>query len=123
MAWTLDSDRPIYTQIVEIIQRQIVSGIYKPGDKLPSVRDMATVAGVNPNTMQRAYAQLEMSGLIETQRTTGRNVTENRELIQKIQEELATRETVEYVDKMKELGYDTEGIVRLINDVRVEEKE
>lgn len=123
MAWTLDSDRPIYTQIVEIIQRQIVSGVYEAGDRLPSVRDMAMVAGVNPNTMQRAYAQLEQSGLIETQRTTGRNVTENRELIEQVRDELAAKETVDYVDKMKDLGYGTEGIIRLIKDVRVEEKE
>lgn len=123
MAWSLDDGRPIYTQIVEIIQRQIVSGVYQPGDRIPSVRDMATTAGVNPNTMQRAYAQLEQIGLIETQRTTGRSVTENENLIREVREELASQETEGYVDRMEELGYSTEGIIRLIKDVRVEGKE
>ena len=71
MAWNLDSDRPIYAQLLERIQLQIVSGIYAPGDKLPSVRDLAAEASVNPNTMQKAFAELERSGLIETKRTSG----------------------------------------------------
>ena len=62
MAWNLDSDRPIYAQLLERIQLQIVSGIYAPGDKLPSVRDLAAEASVNPNTMQKAFAELERSG-------------------------------------------------------------
>jgi len=122
MAWSLDDGRPIYTQLVEIIQRQIVSGVYKPGDKVPSVRDMATTAGVNPNTMQRAYAQLEQIGLIETQRTTGRSVTEDESLIQEVRKQLATMETGGYVDKMEELGYSTEGIIQMIKEVRVEDE-
>ncbi len=123
MSWSLDDDRPIYTQLVEIIQRQIISGMYKPGDKVPSVREMATTAGVNPNTMQRAYAQLEQIGLIETQRTTGRNVTENENLIREVRKQLATMETDGYVDRMEELGYSTEGIIQMIKEVRVEDEE
>ena len=64
MAWELDADRPIYAQLVERIQKEIVSGKYQPGEKLPSVRDLAAVAAVNPNTMQKAFAELERSGLI-----------------------------------------------------------
>ena len=74
MAWKLDSDRPIYAQILEIIQMQIISGKYQPGDKIPSVRELAADAGVNPNTMQKALSELERSGLILTQRTSGRTV-------------------------------------------------
>ena len=59
MAWELDADRPIYAQLVERIQKEIVSGKYQPGEKLPSVRDLAAVAAVNPNTMQKAFAELE----------------------------------------------------------------
>ena len=59
MAWNLDSDRPIYAQILERIQRQIVSGEYAPGTKIPSVRELAAQAGVNPNTMQKALSELE----------------------------------------------------------------
>ena len=62
MAWKLDNDRPIYAQIVEKIKLRIISGFYQPGSKLPSVRDLALEAGVNPNTMQKAFAELENSG-------------------------------------------------------------
>ena len=89
MAWNLDSDRPIYAQLLERIQLQIVSGIYAPGDKLPSVRDLAAEASVNPNTMQKAFAELERSGLIETKRTSGRFVTEDKNMITQIRTQLA----------------------------------
>ena len=69
MAWELDSDRPIFIQIVERIQMEIISGKYSPGDKLPSVRDLAAVAAVNPNTMQKALTELERTGLVYSQRT------------------------------------------------------
>ena len=70
MAWTLDSDRPIFLQIVERIQTDIVSGRYQPGDKLPSVRDLAAEASVNPNTMQKAFAELERTGLFQADQRT-----------------------------------------------------
>ena len=72
MPWELDNDRPIYLQLMERIQQDIVSGIYKPGDRLPSVRDLAVEAAVNPNTMQKALSELERSGLVYSQRTSGR---------------------------------------------------
>ena len=71
MAWVLEDGRPIYAQLVERLQVQIVSGAYPPGGKLPSVRELAAVAEVNPNTMQKAFAELEKSGLIITQGTNG----------------------------------------------------
>lgn len=114
MAWNLDSDRPIYTQIVEKIQMQIVSGFYHPGDKLPSVRELAAEASVNPNTMQKAFAELERNGLIITQRTSGRTVTEDIEMIKGIQLELAKESIREFFKKMKELGYDKAEIIALI---------
>lgn len=77
MAWELDSDRPIFIQIVERIQMEIISGKYSPGDKLPSVRDLAAVAAVNPNTMQKALTELERTGLVYSQRTSGRFITED----------------------------------------------
>ena len=78
MTWHFDNDRPIYTQLLEQILFLIVSGQYPPGSKLPSVRDLASEASVNPNTMQRALTELERSGLIYSQRTSGRFVTEDR---------------------------------------------
>ena len=89
MAWNLDSDRPIYAQLLERIQLQIVSGTYGPGDKLPSVRELAAEASVNPNTMQKAFAELERSGLIVTKRTSGRFVTEDKDMITQIRTQLA----------------------------------
>ena len=81
MAWNLNADKPIYAQLVEILQMQIVSGQYRAGDRLPSVRELAAIASVNPNTMQKALAELERNGLNNTQRTSGRTVTEDSQLI------------------------------------------
>ncbi|MDD3660181.1 MAG: GntR family transcriptional regulator [Lachnospiraceae bacterium] len=114
MAWNLDSDRPIYAQIVEKLQMQIVSGYYRPGDKLPSVRDLATQACVNPNTMQKAFSELERSGLILTQRTSGRFVTEDIDMIKQIQNTLAKEQIKEFMEKMRELGFDREEIIKLL---------
>lgn len=114
MAWDLDSDRPIYAQLVERIQMQIVSGYYPPGGKLPSVRELAMEAAVNPNTMQKAFAELERSGLIITQRTNGRTVTEDAEMIQRIRQELAKEHVDVFFNRMKELGFSKKEIVELI---------
>ena len=103
MAWELDAGRPIYAQLVERIQRKIVSGQYRPGEKLPSVRDLATVAAVNPNTMQKAFAELERSGLIVTQRTSGRTVTEDTKLIRNTREQLAVGHVRNFMNNMQEL--------------------
>ena len=118
MAWELDADRPIYAQLVERIQREIVSGKYQPGEKLPSVRDLAAVAAVNPNTMQKAFAELERSGLIMTQRTSGRMVTENTELISHTREKLAAGHMRSFIDNMQELGYDTGEIRELLAKIQ-----
>lgn len=114
MAWSLDSDRPIYAQLVERIQMQIVSGGYPPGGRLPSVRELAAEAAVNPNTMQKAFAELERSGLIVTQRTNGRTVTEDEELIKSIRRKLAKEHILFFFSKMKELGFTEEEVYQLV---------
>ena len=114
MAWSLDSDRPIYAQLVERIQMQIVSGGYPPGGKLPSVRELAAEAAVNPNTMQKAFAELERSGLIVTQRTNGMTVTEDEELIKSIRRKLAKEHILFFFSKMKELGFTEEEVYQLV---------
>ena len=123
MAWNLDSERPIYAQLVERIQMQIVSGQYPPGGKLPSVRDLAAVAAVNPNTMQKAFAELERSGLIITQRTNGRTVTEDENMIRQIKAELAKEHVDTFFMKMKELGYTEQEAVELLKKKYEGEKE
>lgn len=114
MAWELNADRPIYAQLVERIQMQIVSGYYPPGGKLPSVRELAAVAAVNPNTMQKAFAELERSGLIVTQRTNGRTVTEDADMINGIRRSMAENHLETFFLKMQELGYSRQEIKELI---------
>jgi len=121
MAWDLKNDRPIYAQIVERIQLQIISGFFKPGDKLPSVRELATEAGVNPNTMQKAFGELERKELIVTIRTSGRVVTEDVQMIDKVKNEFAKEQIKSFLEKMEELGFGTEETIHLLQNVNEEE--
>lgn len=114
MPWNLTSDRPIFMQIIEIIQLDIVSGKYSPGDKLPSVRDLAAEAAVNPNTMQKALAELERSGLVYSQRTSGRFITEDFNMIQELKSNLAKEKIEEFLKSMEQLGLNTEEIITLM---------
>lgn len=114
MPWNLDSDKPIFIQIVEKIESDIVSGKYGPGDKLPTVRELAVEAAVNPNTMQKAYGELERLGLVYTQRTSGRFVTEDKKLIDKTRKELAKKTASEFLTRMKELGIDRDEAIGLL---------
>lgn len=116
MAWDLDSDRPIFLQIVERIQLDIIGGVYQPGDKLPSVRDLASVAAVNPNTMQKALTELERTGLVYSQRTSGRFITEDTKMIEKLKAELATEKIAEFFESMSKLGFKKEEILDLIQE-------
>ena len=121
MPWNLDSSRPIYLQIIERVQMDIITGRYQPGDKLPSVRDLAQEAAVNPNTMQKALSELERSGLIYSQRTSGRFITEDKELIHQ-KKELAAAEVSAFVAHMKQLGITPEEIRQLLAET-IEEEE
>ena len=121
MAWALDSGRPIYAQIIERVQLDIITGHYKPGEKLPSVRDLASEAAVNPNTMQKAFFELAESGVIYTQRTSGRFITEDTELIQRMKTTLATMQVREFIHKMRQIGLDDTEILQLIQTIMKEE--
>jgi Predicted transcriptional regulators len=114
MPWNIDNSRPIYMQIMEIIQMDIFSGKYAPGDKLPSVRDLAVQASVNPNTMQKALAELEQIGLVYSQRTSGRFITSDHSLIQTLKLQLADTFTDEYVAKMKQIGFESAKLLPFI---------
>ena len=122
MAWELDNDRPIYLQLVEKIQKMIISGYYPPGGRLPSVREFAAEAAVNPNTMQKAFAELERSELIITQRTNGRSVTEDTALIDSIRKKLADGHMEIFFEGMKELGYTRRDVINLIENYEGEGK-
>ena len=114
MPWELDNDRPIYLQLMERIQQDIVSGIYKPGDRLPSVRDLAVEAAVNPNTMQKALSELERSGLVYSQRTSGRFITEDTRLLDEMKTSLVSEHILQFLEKMKQLGFQKEETAALI---------
>lgn len=122
MPWELDNGRPIYLQLMERIQQDIISGIYKPGDKLPSVRDLALDASVNPNTMQKALAELERSGLVYSQRTSGRFISENESMLKKMKAELAQQHIKQFFEKMHQLGFQDEETLLLIQQAIKEEK-
>lgn len=108
MSWTFKEDRPIYSQLVEHIKLGIVSGEWNPGSKLPSVRDLAEEAGVNPNTMQRALADLEREGLVHSKRTSGRYITEAVDMIDSIRDAIASENINNFIESMKKLGFTPE---------------
>ncbi len=116
MEWKFRSDLPIYSQLVEQIKLGIVSGSLLPGERLMSVRDMATEAGVNPNTMQRALQELERDGMVYSQRTSGRFVTENLQVIERAKKKLAEEQIRGFQEAMKKLGYRREEILTLLKE-------
>lgn len=122
MPWDLKSDRPIYTQLIEKIELKIFSGEYPLGSNLPSVRDLANEASVNPNTMQRALVKLEEDGLIVTHRTKGRTITEDADMIKRAKNRLAKTQIAEFLEKMKLMGFDKDEVLVLINDIIEEMK-
>ena len=122
MPWDLKSDRPIYIQLIEQIELKTFSGEYPSGTKLPSVRDMAQDASVNPNTMQRALAKLEEDGLIITHRTSGRSITEDVTMIEKAKNQLAHQQIIEFLEKMQLMGFQKQDTLILMNKILEETK-
>lgn len=114
-SFNFSNDRPIYLQLVEQLELYIVSGRVPPGDKLPSVRDLALVAKVNPNTMQRALTELEEMKLITTERTNGKFVTTNTKLITKHRAKHADLTIKKFFKSMRDLGFDYETTINYIN--------
>ena len=114
MPWDLDNNRPIYLQLMEKIQQDIISGVYHAGDRLPSVRVLALEASVNPNTMQKALSELERNGLVHTQRTSGRFITEDKTMLKQLKTELAAVHIQDFLNTMKQLGFPPEEILELI---------
>jgi DNA-binding transcriptional regulator YhcF (GntR family) len=96
---------PIYLQIIDKIKKDIILGKINTGDKLPSVRSMASDLKVNVNTIQRVYQELEREGVTYTQRGIGSFISENEEIIQKIRSDLASEILESFINGMKELGY------------------
>lgn len=123
MQWLFSNDAPIYAQLIEQIKVGIVTGGFPWGERLPSVRDLATEAGVNPNTMQRAMTELEREGLVYSQRTAGRFVTEDETMIQQAKRGLAERHIKLFLAAMTRLGFQPEEMIDLLRQEAREENE
>ena len=104
MAWNLDDSRPIYLQIVDLIKTNIAADVYQPGEKLPSVRDLAAEASVNPNTMQRALTELEREQLLISGGTSGRTVTQDEEILAGMRETALRELARECAEKFRAFG-------------------
>ncbi|MGN0165658.1 MAG: GntR family transcriptional regulator [Lachnospiraceae bacterium] len=115
MEFCFDNERPIYIQLVEQLERFIVSGQFTPGERLPSVRELACRSKVNPNTMQRALAELEDRGLVYTERTNGKFVTTDNSLICSYREKYAEQKALRFFDDMTELGFSKKDAVAYLN--------
>ena len=122
MEWHIRADLPIYSQLVAQIKLAIVSGTYLPGERLAPVRELAMDAGVNPNTMQRALQELEREGMVYTQRTSGRFVTEDTKVIESAKKHLAEERIIDFLEQMGRLGYPKEEILSLLKASIEEEK-
>ena len=117
MDYIFDNERPIYVQLVEQLRVKIISRELKVGERLPSVRELALTARVNPNTMQKALAQLEDEGLVYTERTNGKFVTNNEELIEKLKKELAEEKVKKYLADMKSIGINYEQSIKYLQEL------
>lgn len=120
MDWEFRTDAPIYTQLYERLALAVVSGAYAPGERLPAVRELALDAGVNPNTVQRALTELERCGLVYTQRTAGRFVTEDAGRIESERQKLAEEQAREFLAAMEKLGFNRIQTVMLLEKMRGE---
>lgn len=120
MNWNFRNDLPIYSQLMEQITQNIVSGSISPGEKLPSVRDIALEAGVNPNTVQRALADLERSGLVFSLRTSGRFVTEDEALIRETKLRIAEEKVCEFLQAMRKIGCTKQETEALLGSIKEE---
>ena len=127
MEWNFDNQKPIYSQLIDQIQLGILAGVYAPGTAIPSVRTLAVEAGVNPNTMQRALSELETAGLLFSQRTAGRFVTEDGEMIEAIKKQKAETFIEGFFAGMTTLGFDRREALRLLmekaDDVKEDQNE
>lgn len=122
MDWEFTDDIPIYLQIMNHMKTQIAAGNLPPGEKIASVRELAMEAGVNPNTMQKALAELEREGVLYSQRTAGRFVAENKSQIEGLQKQMAKEQIIRFAQTMKKLGYQPEEALHLFEQYVSEQK-
>ena len=122
MNWNITAGRPVYVQLVEQLELALVAGEFPPGSRIPPVRELAADAGVNPNTVQRALSELERDGLVFSQRTAGRFVTENENMIANAKLRIADERVGEFLHSMKTLGCTRDEVIALIQGAKEEEE-
>ncbi len=121
MSWIIDNNKPVYIQLVEQLKSKIISGEFKVGEKIDSVRSLAEDAQVNPNTMQKALVELEREGLLLSKRTSGRFVTDDEGRIKTMRKEVASEEIRNLKLNLERLGFTKEEIINLvISNIREE---
>ena len=120
MEWKLDDSRPIWPQLKEQLIIAIVAGRFAMGGPFPTVRELAEDAGVNRNTMQRALSELEHDGFVITNRTAGRTVTTDKELVAKMKETIAMQSIEKFIHEMEAIGYDADDVIRMIKEKNVQ---
>ena len=118
MNWHFNNNAPIYNQLVEKIEHMIITGEYKLGEKLPSVRDFAILAKVSPNTIQRALDELEGMGLIYTKRTSGKYVMDDEDYLKKKKDEIIDHKLEKFVLDIKEYNLSTADIIKKIKEMK-----
>ena len=120
MAWSFTSDRAVYLQIAERIKKAVLSGVYPPGGQIPSVRQLALEAAVNPNTVQKAFTELEDQGIILSRGTQGRFVTEDAETIESCRVEMAQQYVGNFLKDIGQLGISREQALTMIKEANDE---
>jgi len=123
MAIEFDNNLPIYIQIMNYIKKQIITGHLKPGDKILSVRELASELQINPNTIQRTFQELERELIVETRRGLGRYVTSEETKIMEIKKDMAGDLLDHFIQGMQELGFDKDDIVKIVTHAVDESKE
>lgn len=116
MAWSFSSDKPVYIQIADRITGLVLSGKYMAGEQIPSVRQLALEAAVNPNTVQHAFSELEEIGIIISQGTVGRYVTDDTAVIEDCRKKMAEKMVNEFVTNIGQLSVSREQVLDMIKE-------
>ena len=116
MAWKFTTDRAVYLQIAERVEKAVLSGVYPPGEQIPSVRQVALEAAVNPNTVQHAFTELENQGIIYSRGTLGRFVTQNAETIEACRLEMAQQQVQQFLKDLAQLGISKDQAITMIKE-------
>lgn len=118
MSYTFNNEVPIYIQIVDIITKEIISGVLKPGQKIPSVREYASIFSANPNTISKALQVLEENKLIYTERTNGKFVTNDFDVILCNKEVILNMKITNFINDIKSMGFNEEDIINKIKEIK-----